>query len=87
MPTVGKKPLQLVFPYLEATSLQTRTKPQKFSKDELWFYILKGLFLKLKINLVIIFASKTLFPKFLHQVLFTSFSVDYAMNPMTETSC
>ena len=26
----------------------------------------------------------TLFPKFVHQVWFTSFSVDYAINPITE---
>ena len=46
----------------------------------------RRLFLRVKINYVIIFASKTLFPpsKFLHQMRFTSFSVDYAMNPITE---
>ena len=38
-----------------------------------------GLILKFKINSVIIFVLKTLFPKFLHQVWFTSSSVDYAM--------
>ena len=44
------------------------------------------LFSKVKINSAIIFALETLPPppKFLHQVWFTSFSVDYAMNPITE---
>ena len=37
-------------------------------------------------NSVIIFPLKTLFPKFLHQVWSTSFSVDYAMNPITENA-
>ena len=44
------------------------------------------LFLKVKINSVIIFTLKTLFPKFLHQVWFISFSVDYAMNRITENA-
>ena len=53
----------------------------------------RRLFLRVKINYVTIFASKILSPppsKFLHQMRFTSFSVDYAMNPITEnvlTSC
>ena len=38
------------------------------------------LFSKVKIDYVIIFALKTLFPRFSHQVWFTSFIVDYAMN-------
>ena len=47
------------------------------------------LFSKVKINSAIIFALKTLPPpprppKFLHQVWLTSFSVEYAMNPITE---
>ena len=45
------------------------------------------LFLNVKINSVIIFATlflNTLFPKFLHQVWFISSSVVYAMNPITE---
>ena len=42
------------------------------------------LFSKVKINSVINYASVTLFPKFVHQVWFTSFSVDYAINPITE---
>ena len=41
-------------------------------------------FLKVKIKSVIFFALKTLFPKFLNQVCFTSFSVNYAINPITE---
>ena len=27
-----------------------------------------------------------LFPKFLHQLLFTSFGVDYAMNPIVQST-
>ena len=42
------------------------------------------LFSKVKINSVINYASVTLFAKFVHQVWFTSFSVDYAINPITE---
>ena len=42
------------------------------------------LFLKVKINSLIIFALLTLLSKFLHQVRFISFSVNYAMNPITE---
>ena len=47
------------------------------------------LFSKVKINSAIIFAFKSLGgppppPKFLHQVWLTSFSVEYAMNPITE---
>ena len=42
------------------------------------------MFLKVKINSLIIFALLTLLSKFLHQVWFISFSVNYAMNPITE---
>ena len=42
------------------------------------------LFSKVKINLVITFASNIQFPKFLHQAWFTNFSVNYTMNPITE---
>ena len=35
VPTVEKKPLQLVFPYLETISLQTKTKLQKSIKGVL----------------------------------------------------
>ena len=42
------------------------------------------LFSKVKINSLINYASISLFPKFLHQVWFTSFSVDYAINPIME---
>ena len=44
------------------------------------------LFLKVKIKSVIILALKTLFPKFLYQVWFISFSVDQATNPITENA-
>ena len=42
------------------------------------------LFLKDKINSVIVFALKVLFPKFLHQMWFISLSVDYAINTISE---
>ena len=42
------------------------------------------LFLKVKINSLIIFALLTLLSKFLHQVRLISFSVNQAMNPITE---
>ena len=42
-------------------------------------------FSKVKINaVIIIFAPKTLFAKFLHRMLFTSFILDYAMSPTTQ---
>ena len=44
------------------------------------------LFLKIKINSVIVFPLKTMFPEFLYQVWFIGFSVDYAMNPITENA-
>ena len=44
------------------------------------------LFSKVKIIYVTIFASKTLFPKSINQVLFTSFSVDYTMYSITENA-
>ena len=83
VPTVEKKPLRLVLPYLGNISLQTRTKLQKTIKGVLNCCKLQVI-LKVKINFVIIFTLKTLFPKFLHQVWFISFSVDYTMNPITE---
>ena len=48
------------------------------------------LFSKVKINSVIIFALVTVLHKLLHQVQFTSFTVDYATNSITEmckTTC
>ena len=75
--------LRLVLPYLGTISLQTRTKLQKSIKGVLNCCKLQVI-LKSQINSAIIFALKTLFPKFLHQVRFTSFSVDYAMNPIME---
>ena len=39
-------------------------------------------FLKVKINFLAVFASKTLFPKILQLLLFRSFSVDYATRPI-----
>ena len=43
-----------------------------------------SLFSKVKLNPVITFTSKALFPKFLHQVRFASFSVNYAKNCIME---
>ena len=37
-------------------------------------------------NSVITFALNILFPKFLHQVRFICFCVDYAMDPITENA-
>ena len=48
------------------------------------------LFSKVKINSVIIFALATVLHKLLHQVQFTSFTVDYVTNSITEmckTTC
>ena len=83
VPTVEKKPLRLVLPYVEPISLLTRTNCKRPSKGYLTAVNYR-LILKVKINSVIVFALKTLFPKFLHQVWFISFSVDYAMNLITE---
>ena len=83
VPTVEKKPLRLVLSYLGTISLRTRTKLQKSIKRVL-NYINYRLFLKDKINSLTIFALKTIFPKFSYQVWFVSFSVDYAMNTITE---
>ena len=78
-----KKPLRLVFTHLGTISLQIRTKLRKSMKGVLNCCKLQ-VFSKVKINSVTMFASKTLFPKFLHQVWFTSFSADYAKNSITE---
>ena len=85
VPTVEKKRLRLVLPYWGTISLQTRTKLQKSIKGVLTAVNYR-LFLKVKINSVIISAFKTPFPKLLHQVWFISFSVDYPMNPTTENA-
>ena len=82
VPIVEKKPLRLVLPYLGTISLQTRTKLQKSLKRVL--KCCNRLFSKVKIRSVIIFALKTMFLKFLHQVWFTSFSVDCAINRITD---
>ena len=88
VPAVEKKPLRLVFLYLGIISLQTRTKLLKSIKGVLkcGYYRFYRLFSKVKINSVIIFTLKTLFFNFLHQVWFTSCSVDYAMNSITENA-
>ena len=82
---VEKKPLRLAPPHLGTISLQTRTKLQKLIK---WYLTAVNyrLFLKVKINSVIIFALKTLLPNFLQQVWFISFSVNYAMNLLRRMS-
>ena len=84
VPIVEKKPLQLVLPYL-GTICKLGLNCKSPSKGYLTAVNYR-LFSKVKVNSVIIFALKTLFPKFLHQVWFISFSVDYAMNPITENA-
>ena len=81
--TAKNEPLRWVLPYLGTISLQTRTKLKGPSKSYLTAVNYR-LFLKFKKNSVTIVALKTLFRKFLHQVWFINFSVDYAMNPITE---
>ena len=83
VPTVVKMPLQLVLPYLGTISLQTRTELSKSIIGVLNIVNYK-IFLKVKKNYLIIFASKSLFYIFLHQMWFTSFSVSHAMNPIAE---
>ena len=63
---VEKKLLQLVLPYLGTISLQTRKKLQKSIKGVLTLKNYR-LFSKVKLNSVITYSSKTLFPKFLQQ--------------------
>ena len=72
IPIVEKKPARLVLPKLQNSCKRVRNccKLQVISKSQN--------------NSVIVFASKILFPKFLYHVRFTSFHVDYAMNPITD---
>ena len=65
LPTVEEKSLRLVLPYLAAISLRSRTKLQSPTKGYLNAVNYK-LFLKFKVNSVIILALNTLFLKFLH---------------------
>ena len=75
VPTVEKNPQRLVL----KLGLNCKSPSKGYSTAANY-----KLFLKVKINSVIFFALKTLFPKFLHQVWFRRFSVDYAINPITE---
>ena len=73
----------------EYRKIRTRNNSvfKHFSRSGYLTAVYYKLFLKFKINSVIIFALKTLFPKFLHQVSFISFSVDYVIkNPITENA-
>ena len=83
VPTIEKKPLWSVLPYLGTISLQTTTKLQNSIKRLLNCCKIQ-VTLKVKIKPVIIFVLKMLFPKFLHQVWVISFSVDCGMNPIME---
>ena len=83
VPTVEKKPLRLVLSYQGLYHYELGLNCKSPSKGYLTD-INYRLFLKDKINSLTIFALKTLFPKFSHQVWFVSFSVDYAMNSITE---
>ena len=85
VPTVEEKPPRLFLPYSRSTSLQTRTKLQKFIKGVLSCCELQVIF-KSQNKLCNNFALKTLFPNFLHQMWFIIVSVDYAMNPITENA-
>ena len=60
VPTVEKKLLQLVLPYLGTISLQTRKKLQKSIKGVLTLKNYR-LFSKVKLNSVITYSSKTRF--------------------------
>ena len=82
-PTVEKKPQRLVFLYLGTLHCKLVPNCQNSPKRHLTVVNYR-LFSKIKMKSVIISASKPLFPKFFHQVCFTSFSVDYPTNLITE---
>ena len=69
--------------HLGNKSLQTRTKLQKSIKEVLNCCKLQVIFKSQK-NSIIIFASKTLIPIFLHQVWFANISMGFAMNSISE---
>ena len=81
VPTVEKKRLLLVLPYLGIISLQTRTKLQQTLKVVLNCCKLEIVF-KTKQGFPILPVTKTLYPKTLYLVLFISFSVVSAMSPI-----
>ena len=81
--TVETKPLLLSLPYLRTISRKLGLNCKSQSKVYLTAANYR-LFLKVKINSVIVFPLKNLFRKFLYQVWFISISVDYAMNHITE---
>ena len=56
----------------------------KFSSKGYLTVVNYKFFSEVKKNSVIIVDSKALILKFLHQMGFTSFSLDYAMNPIAE---
>ena len=72
------------FSFLGTLSLQTRTRLQKFIKGALNCCKLPVIF-KIQNKLVTNFRfEKTASSKYLRQVWFISFSVNYAMNRVTE---
>ena len=78
LPTVEKKRLLLVFPYLGIIPLQSRTKLKQ---------ALKGVLNCCKLEIVkqgfpILSITRTLYPKTLYLVLFINFSVASAMSPI-----
>ena len=80
-----KEKVPTVLPYLGTISLQIKTAKNCKNISKRCLTVANySLFSKLKISFVTAFSSKTIFPKFLCQVWFTSFSVDYAMNLITE---
>ena len=60
--------------------MQTRTKLQTSTEGVLNGCKLQFISKIQKKKSTMVFTLKTLFPKFLHQVWFISFSVDYAIN-------
>ena len=76
VPTVGKKRLFLVVPYLKIISLQIRTKVQQTLKAVLNRYKLESV----KQGFLILSGTKTLYSKILYLVSFFNFSVVSEMN-------
>ena len=81
VPTVEKKRLLLVLPYLGVISLQTRTKLQQAIKGVLNCCKLEIL-LNVKPSFSILSDLKTLYPKILYLKLFINFSVASAVSPI-----
>ena len=81
VPTVEKKRLLLVLPYLGIISLQTTTKLQQTLKRVLNCCKLE-IDLNVKQDFPVLSVIKTLYPRTLHLVLFINSSVVSAMRPI-----